>query len=146
MAGGPGEHRRVNLELEEVLLLTRRWQDEVRPLVGELPCQPVSGQGIRDVSGDPAEIERVLVVIEGIGVHRIAAVAVEVGLLWRRDDEGVQSGLGDQRAHRVQSRAAVWPHCAEEREADTEVVKEIGALTGKFGLLNLEVAPRDHAE
>ena len=146
MASGPGEHRRVNVELEEVLFLARRWQGEVRTLVRELPCQPVSGQGIRHVSGDPAEIERVLAVIEGVGVHRIAAVAVQVGLFWRGDDEGVQSGPGEQRAHRVQSRAAVRPHSAEEREADTEVVQEIGALTGKFGLLNLEVAPRDHAE
>jgi len=26
MAGGPGEHRRLDLEFEQMLLLTRRWQ------------------------------------------------------------------------------------------------------------------------
>jgi len=46
----------------------------------------------------------------------------------------------------VQPRAAVLPDSSEEREADTEVIDELGTLTGKFGLLNLEVTPGDHAE
>jgi hypothetical protein len=32
------------------------------------------------------------------------------------------------------------------RKADTVVVQQVGSLTGKFGLLGLEVAPRDRVE
>src|SRR5258706_5639923 len=96
MAGGPGEHRRLDMELEEVLLLTWRWHREIGTLVGELPCQPVAGLGMRDVAGHPAQVEGVLVVFEGERMHRVASVAVKVFLLWRRDNERVQPGLAEQ--------------------------------------------------
>ena len=79
-------------------------------------------------------------------MQRVAPVAVQVSLLWRRDDEGVHPGFGEQRAHRMQSGPAVSPHCAEERQADTKVIQELASLTGKVGLLGFEVSPRDHVE
>jgi hypothetical protein len=36
VAGGPREHRRPDLEFEQVLLLTRRWQGRVGTFGGEL--------------------------------------------------------------------------------------------------------------
>ena len=82
----------------------------------ELLCQPAPDLGILDPAGDPAQVEGVLVVVEGKRVHRIAPVAVEVSLLWRGDDEGIQPG--EQRAHRMQSWPAVGPHRAQEGQAD----------------------------
>jgi hypothetical protein len=40
VAAGPREHRRLDLEFEQVLLLTRRWHGRVRvgALFGELLC------------------------------------------------------------------------------------------------------------
>jgi hypothetical protein len=46
----------------------------------------------------------------------------------------------------MKPRPAVGPHSAEEGQADTVVVQQVGSLTGKFRLLGLEVAPRDHVE
>jgi len=146
MAGGPCEHRRLYLEFEEVLLLTRRSQRGLGALVGELPCQAVPDLGMRDVAGHPAQIESVLVVFEGKRVHRIAPVAVEISLLWRRDDERIQPGFGEQWTHRMQPWSPVGPRSAEEGETDAVVVQQVGSLTGKFRLLGFEVAPRDHFE
>ena len=115
MAGSPREHRRVHLELEQVLLLTRRWEGGLGALGGELLCHLVADRGIRDIAGHPAQTESVLVVFEGKRVHRIAPVAVEVFLLRRRDDERVQPGFGDQRARRMQPWSAVGTHGGEER-------------------------------
>ena len=111
-----------------------------------LLCQPVPELGMRDVAGCPAQIEGILAVFQGKRVHRVSRVAVEVFLLWRRDDECVQPGVGEQRAHRMQPWPAVSPHCAEERQADPEVIQQVGSLTGKVGLLGFEVSPRDHDE
>src|SRR5258708_40323801 len=69
MAGGPGEHRRLDMELEEVLFLTWRWHREIGTLVGELPCQPIAGLGMRDVAGHPAQGDGVLAVCEGERMH-----------------------------------------------------------------------------
>ena len=146
MAGRPSEHGHLNVELEQMLLFARRWNGLVRTLADELACEPVPGCGVRYVAGRAAQIKRVLVVLQRVRVQRVAAVAMEVTQLWRRDDEGVKPFLRDKRADRVQPRAAVGSHGAEEREADAEVVQELGALTGKIGLLILEVTPRDHAE
>ena len=141
MAGGPGEHRRLDMELEEVLLLTRRWRREIGTLVGELPCQPVAGLGMRDVAGHPAQVEGVLVVFEGEGMHSVTSVAVKVFLLWRRDNERVQPRLAEQRTHRVQPWSAVGAHRGEEGQAYAEVVQQVGSLAGKFWLLGFEFAP-----
>jgi hypothetical protein len=65
VAGGPREHRRLDLEFEQVLLLTRRWQGQVGTLVAELLSQPVPDLRLRDVAGQPAQVEGVLVVVEG---------------------------------------------------------------------------------
>ena len=46
LAGGPREHRRLQLEFEEVLLLPRRGQG-VGALGGELPGQPVPKLGMQ---------------------------------------------------------------------------------------------------
>jgi hypothetical protein len=146
VARGPREHRRLDLELKEVLFLTWRWRGQSGTLVGELPCQPVPSLEMRNVAGHPAQVEGILVVFEGKRVHRVATVAVEIPLLGRRDDECVQPGFGEQRTHRVQPWAAVVPHCAQEGQADTEVVEQAGSLAGKFGLLGFEVAPRDHVD
>ena len=79
-------------------------------------------------------------------MHRIAPVAVQVSLLGRGDDEGVQPGVGEQRAHRVQPRPAVGADRGEEPQADAVVVEQAGSLAGKFGLPGPEVHPRDHVE
>ena len=101
MAGGPGEHRRLDMELEEVLLLTWRWHREIGTFVAELPCQPIAGLGMRDVADHPAQVEGVLVVFEGERMHSVASVTVKVFLLWRRDNERVEPGFAEQRTHRV---------------------------------------------
>jgi len=44
MAGGSSEHRHLNVELEQMLLVTRRWNGLVGTLGGELPCEPLSGR------------------------------------------------------------------------------------------------------
>ena len=141
MAGGPGEHRRLDTELEEVLFLTWRWHREIGTLVAELPCQPIAGLGMRDVAGHPAQVEGVLVVFEGERMHSVASVAVKVFLLWRRHNERVQPGLAEQRTHRVQPWSAVVAHCGEEGQADAEVVQQVGSLGGKFWLPGFEFAP-----
>jgi hypothetical protein len=46
----------------------------------------------------------------------------------------------------MQSWPAVGSDRAQEREADTEVIQQVGAVTGKFGLVALELGPRDHVE
>lgn len=79
-------------------------------------------------------------------MHGVAPVPVEVCLLWRRDDEPIQPGFGEERAHRMQPGSAVGPHRAEKRQADPEVVQQLGSLAGQFRLLALKVAPRDHVE
>lgn len=122
MAGGLCEHRRLHLELEEMLLLAWRWQGELGALGGELLGQAVPDWGMRDVAGHPGQVEGVLVVWEGKRVHRIAPVTVEISLFWGWDDECVQPGLGEQRAHRMQPRPAIGPHGAEERQASAEVI------------------------
>ncbi len=63
--GGSGDHRRPDSELEQVLLLPRRWHREIGALPGELTCQPVPGLKMRDVAGHPAQVEGVLIVFEG---------------------------------------------------------------------------------
>jgi hypothetical protein len=146
MAGGPCQHRRLDVELEQVLVFTWRWQDQISALGGELLCQPLPDLEIRDVAGHPTHIEGVLVVVEVKRVHPIAPVTVEVPLLGRGDDEGVQPGLGEQRAHWMQPWPAVGPHRAEESKADAVVVQQAGSLAGKVGLLGFEVPPRDHVE
>src|SRR5215472_126598 len=101
---------------------------------------------MRDVAGGPAQIEGVLVVFEGERVHRIAPIAVQVSLLGRRNDECVQPGFGEERAHWVKPWPAVGAYRAEEGKADPVVVKQVSSLAGQFGLLGFKVAPRDHVE
>jgi len=143
MPGGPRQHRRLQVEFEQVLLLTRRGQG-AGALGGELPGQLVPDLRLGDVAGHTAQVEGVLVVVEGERVHRITPVAVEISLFGRRDDECVQPGPGEQRAHRMQPWPAIGPHRAEERQADAVVVQQAGSLAGQVGLLGLEVRPRDH--
>ena len=145
VAGRPREHRHMQLEFEEVLLRTRRGNGGVA-LGSELLCQPTPELRMQDVAGGPAQIERVFVIFHGKRVHRVSPIAMEVPLLWRRDNECVQPNVGEQRAHRMQSGPAVSPHCAEERQAETKVIQELASLTGKVGLLGFEVSPRDHVE
>ena len=79
MAGGPREHRRLNPELKQVLLLTRR--SHTGTLIGELARQPIPYPGIQDVAGHPAQVEGVLVVLARERVQRIPAIPVQISLL-----------------------------------------------------------------
>ena len=68
MAACPGEHRRLDCELEQVLFLARRLYGEGRAFVGELPRQRISDRGQRYEAGDARQIEGVFVVLKGVRV------------------------------------------------------------------------------
>src|SRR5689334_9623287 len=103
---------------------------------------------VRDLGGPAGEGEAV--VLPGrrasLAVQRVAPVPAQVVLLGPGDDEQVQPGRADHRAHRVYTRAAVVPDGGQEGQPDAELVEMLAPSAGQGGLLPLEFVPCDHAE
>lgn len=138
MAGGPCEHRRrPNAELEQVLFLTRRRQSYIGALIGELLRQPVADPRAARRGWRPWSGRRHVRCRQGKRGHRITSVAVQVLLLGRGDDEGVQPGGGEQRPHRMQPWLPIGAR-GREGQANTEVIQQISSAAGGSGCWSLK--------
>src|SRR5262245_1994404 len=94
----------VELEDEELLLVEARRRRGPLPFLEELRGTCSVSVAIVQRLRSTGDRERVLVVLGRERVHRVPAVAVEVVALRARNEERVEPGLVDHRAHRVQAR------------------------------------------
>jgi hypothetical protein len=135
----------LDLEDEELLLLEPLRRTLPSSLVEEQGREPPSLIGFVEMTRSAGEGERVLVVLPRERVHRVPAVSVQIVALGPRDQEGVETGSVDQRAHRVHARPTVGAHGGEEREADAELIEQRAADRGELRLIGFELGPPEHA-
>src|SRR5256885_5789433 len=78
-------------------------------------------------------------------MHRIPAVAEEIALLRRRNDECVHLVAGEQRTDRVHTGGPGDVDGAEEPQADTELIQESPARPREIRASTPELPPGGHA-
>ena len=141
MASGLGEHRTTQVKFEELMVVCRARDRELDAFVHELLAELFSNPSVGNVASSAAQIEGIFVVFEGKRVQGISPVAEKVPLLRRRNDEGVQPSVVEERAHRMKSRTTVRSHRTEEREANSEVVQQLCSPASEIRLLVPEFDP-----
>ena len=80
-----------------------------------------------------------------LAVQGEAAVPAQILPFGSGDDQHVQPGRADHRAHRVHAGTAVGPNGGQEGQADPVLVELLAAGGRQSGLLAPEFRPRDHA-
>jgi hypothetical protein len=124
VAGGPCQQEAVDHELEQPLL-AEVGQVQAGPLRPELRLQRRPKGRIVDRPSSPSDGEGVFVRLGCVRMHGEHAIPPKVLLLRRRDDEPVQAGVGDHRAHRVNPRATAQPDGAEVGQPDAVLVEQL---------------------
>lgn len=99
VARRPCQHRGGDQELKEMLFRSGWWHLECRPLRGELVAEVPAQVRRIDFTSSTVDIEGVLVRLERDRVKCEPAVTMEITLLRRRHDEGVEAVICDERTH-----------------------------------------------
>ncbi len=129
------EEARVERENEQQVLVGRPRSPERAALCRELRGEPLPRRRVVAERGPTEDAERVLVLLRGERVQRVATVAEQVLPLQRRDHEQIHLVVvGQEGTHRMEAGNAVFADGPEKRETDAELVEERAARGRHLGV------------
>jgi hypothetical protein len=131
-------------ELEQDMCVSRRSCSRLGPFGNKLLRQLLPHREVLDALSLTSQVEGVLVVVTRKRVHREPPIPQKILLLGRRNDEGENAVLGQQRADRMKTRAVVFSDDCEKGESERRTGRAVPAPHSKIGSLLSELSPSSH--